>query len=228
MPKSEKPRIQFTLRDLLLVMGLTGFALFSARIACVAYAKSSASIWFVARCLYRHFAADNLRRQGGWRFLEPQRSADARLLHIRLGFHILGGWRAWRRRLLPPQPSCNIARWKFPGAECCKAFAEAEEIYHRTDYSNTGVLQYAKSLGMLYGHKGELSLIDKAFAYAELGRPFATPKVGFFFKVLTAQGPNATGGRQVAHVGWERIHDIRLRADCLAPHGTYRMKVTPP
>ena len=31
-------------------------------------------------------------------------------------------------------------------ANCCKAFAEAEEIYHRTDYQGAGILQYAQCL----------------------------------------------------------------------------------
>ena len=80
-------------------------------------------------------------------------------------------------------------------AAACKAFAEAEEIYHRTDYTHTG-LQYASSLHSLIGSSGELALIDKTFANAELGSAAMTPKAGYFFKVLTSQGPAATGGRK--------------------------------
>lgn len=80
-------------------------------------------------------------------------------------------------------------------AAACKAFAEAEEIYHRKDYANAGTLQYATSLQILLGAHGELALVDKTFAGAELG-PRMIPKCGYYFKVLTAQGPCATGGRR--------------------------------
>ena len=80
-------------------------------------------------------------------------------------------------------------------AAACKAYAEAQEIYHRTDYSGTG-LQYAINLQTLFGNKGELALIDKNFAQAEIGHPAMQPKAGYYFKVLAAQGPSATGGRR--------------------------------
>ena len=182
-------------------------------------------------------------------------------------------------------------------AAACKAFAEAEEIYHRTDYTGNGVLKYAQSIhgnravkvveptalpdptdadtktftalkqklssedfaeregasvalekagpgiikllqneaketkdtevkarceavaaklkrslikspqvdtqhgllssGSERGREGDLSLVDKTFAEAE-GQPseHRKPKAGYCFKVLTAQGPHATGGRR--------------------------------
>jgi type IV pilus assembly protein PilA len=80
-------------------------------------------------------------------------------------------------------------------AAACKAFAEAEEIYHRTDYTKTGVLQYSQHLSgtnSLLGASGELALVDKTFAGAE-GQN-ASPKAGYVFTVLTTQGAAATGG----------------------------------
>ncbi|MCY3024673.1 MAG: von Willebrand factor type A domain-containing protein, partial [Planctomycetota bacterium] len=86
-------------------------------------------------------------------------------------------------------------------AASCKAFAEAEEIYHRTDYNADGVLEYAQSLkgknSLLEKTPGagDMALVDRSFAAAE-GPPSArpTPKAGYCFKVLTGQGPHAPGG----------------------------------
>jgi hypothetical protein len=62
----------------------------------------------------------------------------------------------------------------------CKTFAEAEEIYRRTDYNNDGVLEYAQHINGGKGQyglytngddnatPGNLSLVDAAFANAEL------------------------------------------------------------
>jgi prepilin-type N-terminal cleavage/methylation domain-containing protein len=83
-------------------------------------------------------------------------------------------------------------------AAACKAFAEAEEIYHRTDYTKTGVLQYSQhlkginSLLETAAGAGDLALVDKTFAGAE-GQA-ASPKAGYVFTVLTTQGAAATGG----------------------------------
>lgn len=80
-------------------------------------------------------------------------------------------------------------------AASCKMFAEAEEIYHRADYSGSGI-QYAMTCQALLGKRGEIALVDKTFAQAEIGNPQMAPKAGYYFKVLTAQGPNAFGGRK--------------------------------
>ena len=85
--------------------------------------------------------------------------------------------------------SCGGPSWD------CRAFAEAQEVYHRTDYSETGI-QYATSLNILWGDKGKLSLIDSSLAHAEIGGSKMQPKAGYYFKVLTAQGPSAPGGRR--------------------------------
>ena len=76
----------------------------------------------------------------------------------------------------------------------CKAFAEAEEIFHRTDFDGDGILEYASKLSGDYSlfektaGAGDLQLIDRAFAFAE--GPTATasqPKAGYVFTVLTRQ-----------------------------------------
>jgi hypothetical protein len=87
-------------------------------------------------------------------------------------------------------------------AAACLTFAEAQGIYHRTDYDGDGVLEYSQhitgtnSLCERTAGMGDLALVDHVFAAAE-GPPSAKrpPKAGYCFMVLTAQGPHATRGR---------------------------------
>lgn len=84
----------------------------------------------------------------------------------------------------------------------CKALAEAQEIYHRTDYNKDGKLEYARrmagvnSLLETTANAGDLLLIDPAFGDAEGAGTAAsvTPKAGYVFTILTAQGASAPGG----------------------------------
>lgn len=83
----------------------------------------------------------------------------------------------------------------------CKAYCEAQEIYHRTDYDHDAILEYAGTLRGPFSllentaGAGDLALIDKAFAEAE-GDPGATltQRAGYVFTVLTAQGSNVSPG----------------------------------
>jgi prepilin-type N-terminal cleavage/methylation domain-containing protein len=85
----------------------------------------------------------------------------------------------------------------------CKAYCEAQEIYHRTDYDNDAILEYAGTLQGAYSllentaGAGDLALIDRAFADAE-GNPGTsqTQRAGYVFTVLTSQGANVAPGAQ--------------------------------
>lgn len=73
-----------------------------------------------------------------------------------------------------------------------KAILEAQEIYHRTDYDKDGVLEYATNLQQLYETKAgleDITLVDKATALADATLPNPKPKLGYYFKILTAAGP---------------------------------------
>ena len=101
-----------------------------------------------------------------------------------------------------PVGQMRMAANETAAAASCKAFAEAEEIYHRTDYQQSGVLQYSQhlkgdnSLLETKAGNGELALVDKTFANAEGNPGEAKPKAGYCFKVLTKQGASATGGKR--------------------------------
>lgn len=72
-------------------------------------------------------------------------------------------------------------------AAACKSFAEAEEIYHRTDYDADGVLEYASVMtganSLVTSNGNEIALIDRAFAAAETSG--GNPKAGYVFTILT-------------------------------------------
>jgi prepilin-type N-terminal cleavage/methylation domain-containing protein len=86
----------------------------------------------------------------------------------------------------------------------CKTFAEAEDIYRRTDWNGNGILEYATSITGQYslferaGGSGDLQLVDMAFANASCTTTLPTsctaPKAGYTFWVLTGQGAGAPGG----------------------------------
>jgi len=85
----------------------------------------------------------------------------------------------------------------------CKMFAEAQEIYHRTDYNKDGVLEYAQAIKgdwSLLENKagaGDIQLVDKSFGDAE-GPPSKnpTPKAGYCFKILKGQGAAVPSGKR--------------------------------
>ena len=86
----------------------------------------------------------------------------------------------------------------------CKTYAEAQDIYRRTDWDGDGVLEYAQSFRgdlSLYERTAgaaDVQLVDTAFAFASYGeadRREARPKAGYVFRILHGQGPGAPGGR---------------------------------
>jgi prepilin-type N-terminal cleavage/methylation domain-containing protein len=100
---------------------------------------------------------------------------------------------------IPSLLRSRMAANQTAAAAACKAFAEAEEIFRRTDYDMDGVLEYAQtitgqnSLLERSDGAGDLALVDKTFGGAEGPATTASPKAGYVFTVLTTQGGNATG-----------------------------------
>ena len=110
----------------------------------------------------------------------------------------------------------------------CKTFAEAQDIYRRTDWDSDGVLEYALAISgdnSLYEKNsgtGNLTLVDAAFASAE-GQPTAAqPKAGYVFTVLTGQGGNAPGGTKTYVVGTNMTLGYALSALPASFDGTGR------
>lgn len=84
----------------------------------------------------------------------------------------------------------------------CKTFADAQALYHRTDWNSDGVLEYAQaitganSLYETYAGRGDRTLVDAAFAQAAGAPGVVRPKTGYVFRILTGQSPAAPGGRK--------------------------------
>ncbi|MBI3829414.1 MAG: DUF2950 family protein [Planctomycetes bacterium] len=84
----------------------------------------------------------------------------------------------------------------------CKTFAEAQKLYHRTDWDKDGVLEYARAItgaNSLYEEhagRGDRTLVDTAFAQAAGAPGVVQPKAGYVFRILMGQGPAAPGGRK--------------------------------
>ena len=101
---------------------------------------------------------------------------------------------------IPSLLRARMAADETTAANSCKAYCEAQELYHRTDYDHNGILKYSPTLHGLYETKpgaGDIALIPKVFVEAE-GNPSKNPhpRAGYCFKVLHGQGPSATGGKR--------------------------------
>jgi hypothetical protein len=94
--------------------------------------------------------------------------------------------------------SCTIT-YSMVAYSNCKQYAEAQEIYHRTDYDGDGVLEYAQSFkgnNSLFERKAgaaDILLIDQVLAASE-DLPGEPRRPGYVLKILKAQGSAAPGG----------------------------------
>jgi hypothetical protein len=85
--------------------------------------------------------------------------------------------------------------------EICAGYVEAQKAYAAERRSGSAIMEYAKNIVSSPGQKDGLyqpgaELVPQAFADAAVETPGhkAKPYHGYYFRVLTAQGPNAPGG----------------------------------
>ncbi len=85
--------------------------------------------------------------------------------------------------------------------EICRGYVEAQLDYASQDRDGDGVLEYAQTISSSPGKQDGLysesapSLVSKAFAAAAgAGATKAEPYHGYYFRIVKAQGPDATGG----------------------------------
>lgn len=99
----------------------------------------------------------------------------------------------------------RVGRNELVAIDVCRAYVEAQMEYASRDRDVRGVLEYAQKIGSAPGKKNGLywegepdNLVPKAFAdaaaamFAEGKKP--VPYHGYYFHILTAQGPDAPGG----------------------------------
>lgn len=129
---------------------------------------------------------------------------------------------------IPNMLRARMATNEATAVAACKTYAEAQDLYRRTDYDSDGVLEYAlafkgnNSLFEQNAGSGDLTLVDNAFASAE-GEPGTVPaKSGYVFLILTGQGANAPGGSQTYFVDVNMTMGYALSAVPASYDGTGR------
>jgi hypothetical protein len=98
----------------------------------------------------------------------------------------------------------RIGRNELNAMEVCRGYAEAQMEYASGSHDKDHVLKYAQRIASSTGQQDGLysdaaadNLVSLAFAEATQGNVSTVgrkPYHGYYFRVLTAQGDNATGG----------------------------------
>jgi hypothetical protein len=85
--------------------------------------------------------------------------------------------------------------------EICSGYVEAQHDYAASDRERDGIFKYARHIDSspgkndgLYWDTGPPPLVPRGFAEGSVDGKAAKPYHGYYFRVLTAQGPNASGG----------------------------------
>ncbi len=98
----------------------------------------------------------------------------------------------------------RVGRNELSAVEVCRGYVAAQLEYATEDRDKDGGLEYAQKIVAtkgkhdgLYGESAPEGLVPKAFAdaaEATLAAGKAVPFHGYYFRILTAQGPDAPGG----------------------------------
>jgi hypothetical protein len=120
----------------------------------------------------------------------------------------------------------RIGRNELDAIQVCRAFIDMQREYAEVDRDGDGLLEYADRLVSTPGKRDGLywptqpgeapSPAGPRLAAANpqqlAARTAATPFHGYYFRILTAQGPNAPGGARDYRVGGQLIGGVALIA----------------
>jgi hypothetical protein len=117
----------------------------------------------------------------------------------------------------------RVGRDELAAIDVCRGYVEAQMEYASRDRNGNGVLDYAQKIVSPPGKKNGLysaedpsnSLVPKAFAEAAAaiaGGKTPEPYHGYYFRILTSQGPDAPGGTQPYIVKGDMIGGFALIA----------------
>ncbi len=116
----------------------------------------------------------------------------------------------------------RVGRNELAAIDVCRGYVEAQMDYASRDRNGNAVLDYAQRIVSSPGKKNGLytegdpnNLVPKAFgeaAAAIAGGKTPTPYHGYYFRILTAQGPDAPGGAQPYIVKGDMIGGFALIA----------------
>lgn len=99
--------------------------------------------------------------------------------------------------------------------EICAGYVEAQQKYASEHRSGASTMEYARTImNDLYKPGGAAELVPQGFAQASVNSPGrkAKPYHGYYFRVLTEQGPNAPGGAHKYMAGKMMIGGFALIA----------------
>ena len=116
----------------------------------------------------------------------------------------------------------RVGRNELAAIDVCRGYVEAQMEYASRDRNGNGVLDYAQKIVSSPGKRNGLysegdpdNLVPKAFGEAAAaiagGKP-PVPYQGYYFRILTAQGPDAQGGAQAYVVKGNMIGGFALLA----------------
>jgi|SRR5579871_1446760 len=117
----------------------------------------------------------------------------------------------------------RVGRNELVAIDVCRAYVEAQMEYASRDRDADGILEYAQKIVNSPGKKDGLytegeadNLVPKAFADAAAaiaaeGKKL-TPYHGYYFRILTSQGPEAEGGARTYIVKGEMIGGFAMIA----------------
>jgi hypothetical protein len=89
----------------------------------------------------------------------------------------------------------RIGRNELNAMEVCRGYAEAQMEYAATPHDDDRVLRYAEKVVSTTGHNDGLdSLVSPGFAAASGGSKKPEAYHGYYFRLLTSQGPDSPGG----------------------------------
>ena len=116
----------------------------------------------------------------------------------------------------------RVGRNELTAIDVCRGYVEAQMEYASRDRNGNGVLDYAQRMVSSPGKKNGLyaegdpdNLVPKAFgqaAAAIAGGKTPEPYHGYYFRILTSQGPDAQGGEQPYVVKGDMIGGFALVA----------------
>lgn len=115
----------------------------------------------------------------------------------------------------------RVGRNELVAIDVCRGYVEAQLDYASRDRLAKGVLAYAQRIVSSPGKKNGLytegepdNLVPKAFgdAAAAIGGKPPVPYHGYYFRILTAQGPDAPGGAEPYIVKGDMIGGFALIA----------------
>jgi hypothetical protein len=101
------------------------------------------------------------------------------------------GKEGWRRvdGVLSEPGGLRAASLETNAVGSCRAYAEAQSMFHRNDWDGNGVLEYAAGFTQLYStqdaNRTPIQLIDRAFSLAATPR---APKHGYYFVDMVSIG----------------------------------------